>query len=197
LSSVTSVPAKTRSGPSRRSASAPAGDAPSSPSRRTVTVKVRATGRLTVGRPQGQSELALAVDERHLLLELHLETLGGPGRDGRDAHREERASRRPAGGRAFARSLFVLLALLQQPGVDALRGQLAVDGPRALLLQDDSGDTDEAVPDREVAHRCRGRQRKPVRPLLHFARVVLVDLPDVDAPVAAGDAHVDGHLAQR
>jgi hypothetical protein len=153
-------------------------------------------GRLTVGRPQGEAELAPAPDERHLLLELHLETLGGPRRDGGHAHGEEGAAGRPARGRTFSRRLLFLLALLQQAGVDALGGQLPVDGARPLLLEDHAGDADEAVPDREVADRRRGRQREAIGPLLHVGRMVLVHLADVDPRVAARDPDVDGHLAQ-
>src|SRR5262249_50190708 len=75
-------------------------------------------GRLALGRPECQPQLAAAHDERHLLLELELQTLGRPGRDRRDRDGEERAARwlapRPPG------LAVLLLALLQQSGIDTL-----------------------------------------------------------------------------
>ena len=92
--------------------------------------------RLSVGRRKPQAELSLSPHDGHLLLELQLHPLRGPGRDRGHAHRERGPARGPGGGP----SLGVLLALLQEAGVDALRGQLAVDGPCPLLLEDHAGD---------------------------------------------------------
>ncbi len=146
--------------------------------------------RLAVGRSETEAELPLPLHEGHLLLELQLDPLGRPGGDRRHPDRERRAPGGPAGGARL------FLALLQEARVDALAGELAVDGPRALLLEDHARNALEVVPDREVAHHPRGRQAEPVRPFLGGAGLVLEDLADVHPGVAAGDPDVDHHVAQ-
>ena len=110
--------------------------------------------RLAVWWAQRQAELAPAVEVGDLLLELELQALGAQGGDGRDP----RGEGRPPGGAGAA--VVVLLALLKEAGVDPPGGQLPVDGPGPLLLEDDPGDSHEVVPDREVADESGGRQTK-------------------------------------
>ena len=150
---------------------------------------------LAVRRTEYQAELADASDEGHLSLELQLQPFGGVGRDGRDRHGEERGAGGPR--RAAVPSFAILLlALLEQAGINALVGEFLVDGAGPLLLQDHSGDALEAVPDGEVAHGGRGRQRKAVGAFLDVGSVILEDLPHVHTGVAPGDADIDVHLAQ-
>jgi hypothetical protein len=153
--------------------------------------------RLAVHRCQSHPELSSESDDLDLLLELKLQSLGRPGRDGCYFHRKGRSTRARGYGRTLAWLPVFLLALLKKAGIDPLSGERLVDGPGPALLQDHPGNADEAIPHREVADRGRRSEGKPVGSLLNLAGVVLEDLADVHSRVTPRDGRVDGHVAQR
>lgn len=101
------------------------------------------------------------------VLILHLDPLGAKSRNRNDAGRELLVSP------GFAR---VVLAHLQQPGVDGLGLRLRVDFACAAPFQDHAGDAGDVVPHREAGDRRLVRKRKSVNALLNGRAVVAEDL---------------------
>src|SRR5262249_11344215 len=144
--------------------------------------------RLIRVRAQRNRKIGFLVFDRNGLMVFKFEPLGTKCRNGDDTSAEDRAAFR------FFRSA---LAHLQKPRIDRLLLELVVDFFRALALQDHRWNPRWTVPNREVGHHGKARQRKNVIALLDSAGVIRKDLADKDSHVAVVDADRDLHLFER